>query len=1053
MAKDSSPGPSALSRVRECLKPVLSRRAGLALGLWGEPGIGKSYTVHGLLWETPCRSFSLHATTPLPALVRELGEPPRSAPFPLWAQALLERLRQGEHLESEKAASALSVLLASLAPVVLHLEDLHEAPAERLEMAQKMARMISRSRGAALLVTSRVLPPEPFRALRIEPLSFENSRSLLEAELESSLPSEAVLWIYEQAQGNPLFTLEYLRHLARQGFLWNDGSRWHWRTPLKGETPVTVEALIEQTLKEAARGGLEAIIAAKAVLPLGVEEAFWAQVAEVSLESLEHEKHRLEAAGVLRNGEFVHPLYREVALQSLEPSQSQHLARRALKTLGQSLLEAEALVRLVEAAGLSPQESQEWLERAAARSEAGGEAAKAARLRATAVTYAADKALPALEAARALRSFDPGEAIRLAEQAVAANPGQTEAVHLLAELLATRGRMAEVDAVLAYLPPDERQGPGWGSRLLILRALVGDFAGALEVWQNNPSLHPIPDPEVLYQASFAHSATGDPKTGLEIATRALELPGLTLEQRAKLSSARAGACYYMGDYSQADAYFAQALRLARESGLPKPIAHISFNRAYTLGLLARYAEMQASLEEAIQAYSELGELKRYAHAKVLVAQLYMGFAEYQRAEEALLESRNLLLQMDPSESLVDCEKTLSRLYWLWRPPYGKVLALKHAYASLEAARKLRSPRNLINGLIPAAHAETWQGRPERGLELAQEALTLAEQLGQPWFRLSAHLAMADALEGLGRPDEALEVYRQAEAAAINLKLMVEADTIGLEVDRLAGNSRHTAERIARLRALGLKQPIELAQRYFPELFKAEAAPRPMPDTPSNPEKRIEGHPPGALRLQVLGPVLFAGAPVRGRKRQELLALLLEARVAGRSEVGRLELLDALYTSEDEEKAASSLKELIHSVRSTLGTLSITTTPTGYALGEAVSSDVEEFLRTGESGLWRGAYLEGLSPLSSFNESVRETVHLTLRLRTEALLEADPKEAVRLGRILLEAEPYDMGALRLTLEALRRAQNYKGLSRLYEEARGRMQEVGETLPPSWQSFLG
>ncbi|WP_027892020.1 AfsR/SARP family transcriptional regulator, partial [Calidithermus chliarophilus] len=205
----------------------------------------------------------------------------------------------------------------------------------------------------------------------------------------------------------------------------------------------------------------------------------------------------------------------------------------------------------------------------------------------------------------------------------------------------------------------------------------------------------------------------------------------------------------------------------------------------------------------------------------------------------------------------------------------------------------------------------------------------------------------------------------------------------------------------------------------------------------------------ALRLELLGPVQFAGEPVRGRKRQELLALLLEARVAGRGEVGKLELLDALYPGEDEEKAASSLKELVRTVRTSLGPSAVTTTPGGYALGDAVGSDLEEFLRTGDTRLWRGAYLEGLS---SSNETVRESVHLALRARAGALLEADPKEAARLGRLLLEADPYDLEALRLTLEALRRAGNHRSLSRLYEEARARMLEVGERLPGDWQDFL-
>ena len=210
------------------LKALRLKREGLALGLWGEAGIGKSHTVRELLREVPCRSLSFHATTPMSELARALPAPPK---LPAWAEGLLRRLERGEHLENEKTATALSAVLGGLAPVILHLEDLHEASPERLELVGKLAAMIRRSKGAALLVTSREAPPEPFAAFRLEPLDTESVRRLLEGETGAPLPPEALEWIYTRAAGNPLFTLEFFRHLARRGFLWNDGKKWRWRSP------------------------------------------------------------------------------------------------------------------------------------------------------------------------------------------------------------------------------------------------------------------------------------------------------------------------------------------------------------------------------------------------------------------------------------------------------------------------------------------------------------------------------------------------------------------------------------------------------------------------------------------------------------------------------------------------------------------------------------------------------------------------------------------------------------------------------------------------------
>jgi len=61
-------------------------------------------------------------------------------------------------------------------------------------------------------------------------------------------------------------------------------------------------------------------------------------------------------------------------------------------------------------------------------------------------------------------------------------------------------------------------------------------------------------------------------------------------------------------------------------------------------------------------------------------------------------------------------------------------------------------------------------------------------------------------------------------------------------------------------------------------------------------------------------------------------------------------------------------------------------------------------------------------------------------------------ALLLGRILLEAEPYDQEALRLTCLALRKSENHRSLARLYQQARGNFLQVGEVLPTDWAVFL-
>ena len=128
---------------------------------------------------------------------------------------------------------------------------------------------------------------------------------------------------------------------------------------------------------------------------------------------------------------------------------------------------------------------------------------------------------------------------------------------------------------------------------------------------------------------------------------------------------------------------------------------------------------------------------------------------------------------------------------------------------------------------------------------------------------------------------------------------------------------------------------------------------------------------------------------------------------------------------------------------------IASTEAGYALG-GITSDAEVFLETGDTRLWRGEYLEDMN--LSGDDTVRETLHLALRSRAEFLLETDPNEAARVGRLLCAADPYDRESLRLTLRALRAADNHKSLKNTYARARIDLLEIGEVLPERWADFL-
>jgi hypothetical protein len=138
---------------------------------------------------------------------------------------------------------------------------------------------------------------------------------------------------------------------------------------------------------------------------------------------------------------------------------------------------------------------------------------------------------------------------------------------------------------------------------------------------------------------------------------------------------------------------------------------------------------------------------------------------------------------------------------------------------------------------------------------------------------------------------------------------------------------------------------------------------------------------------------------------------------------------------------------VYLLRNQLGSHSIQSTPNGYALG-AVKSDIEAFLNTPQAQLWRGTYLQGFG--EGWIQSVRDAAVHALQQKVEQLAETEPKQAVRLGKILLEMEPYDLDVLELTLQAL--IGSHENPNRFYLERRQQLLEVNQILPETASAFL-
>lgn len=1031
---------SELLNISRQLAGLSLKRRGLALGLWGEAGIGKTHAAQGLLQAATCRSHAVRATQRIEDVIPRIPTPRKASS---WLETTLLGLARGERLGPEPLAQALIALLVANAPVILLVEDLHEAGAEELGAWTDLAHQIPAARGVGLLTTSRDRPPEGFESIRLSGLSRAESDAMLEAEAGAVLPQEALAWLFEHASGNPLYTLEFFRFLARQGFLWNDGRRWRWRVPEREVMPVTVEALIERALRDTAgTPQLERALAAKAVLGIGTSQSLWSSVAQLSEEALKEAQQELERKGVLVSDEFTHPLYREVIARSMPPIRRQALARLALEVLTD---DPEGAAGFIGAAGLEAARALELLEDAARRARSANNGVQAARFLAQAVEYATGETRTRLaaEAASALKEHDLPETTRLARIALESPQATVETLRIFLHALARQKRVPGLEELIGLVPEHLRQEISPTALLVEMHNLAGDHQAALEFWETDHGLREEGSPELLRAVAASLLACGNPTRAGEIVERSLTTE-LSPKLRAEFLSIKALMLFHAGDYPQAETTMATVLDLLEEHGLPRARSTALVNRAAFARMRGDYDLMSDSLEEALRLRREAGDSKAYAYALAAFAEALTERGEYERAEEHIEEAVAILESHGPSRFLIGAHSQAFSLYTSLQTSLGSILALKHAQTALRLARDGKSPRMIREVLYDASVAHTQNGDAAHGLALAEEAFALAQTAGSsPYDELRSLTARGLALAALGQKSEALDSFRRAESLGGD-GLALEIHKIGLEIDRLTRDLESAKKHLAWFEERGLLNGANIARRYFPELAAEGSFPALNP-----PELE------STLRLEVLGSMQLRHGesltPIRGGRRKELLALLLESRIAGRGEITSLDLCDALYPLEPEDSALGALKATIFKIRSSLHSRLVSTTPNGYALG-TVASDAEAFLQTGDTRLWRGPYLED-ALLEGRDENVREALHHGLRTRATAILDGgDPDEAVRLGRILLRAEPYDLDALRLACRALRVSGNHKGLSRLYAEAHARMLEVGEMLPERWVDFL-
>jgi Tetratricopeptide repeat len=1069
-----------LSNTQKRLGGLLFKRPGLAFALCGPPGIGKTFTVQWLLLETPCATISLHANGSAVNLAKTL---PRPKKVSAWVDRILEKVAAGTVVETQTLVPALGAILSGLAPFVVHLEDVHELEDDQLGFVQALALAVQGIKGVGLIVTSRSPLPQPFELVPLEALSFSAVRSMLEAEAGANLPLECLALIHSRAAGNPLFTLEFFRFLARRGFVWNDGTRWHWRAPEHDVLPGTIEAVIERVIAEvcadlSTQTTLEARAYLESVIPNwpGTNDArlaLLACIAGLEPEACSSAEHRLLTRGVLNEHGFVHPLFREVPVKNLALQTRELFAGRALAFIADPLL----ATLFIKDAALDKGESRGLLTKAIAHAEALNQRQVVVDLTTMALELDLYDPLEQCRLGLRLARYSLTKAAALFERI---DPQSSEDVYGWADILAQLGRLQDAQKLLQTLSASEREQPGWLEHLAMVHGGANDHAGALLLWDAHPTLRDARDPKLLLSIAQSLTSVGRmPEAGpvLELALHWLQSQAEGEDSLlADLLTAKGNLAAYTGDTELATRCGNEALQIYERLEDKQGQAAVFHGQGIDEYYRGAYAAAVQNLGKAKQLFFEAGNRSRFLQSLTMLSATQTELGLYEQAESGLLEVEEQL-RSTPSNALVNVCTNLSFLYRGWNVTFGPMLALKYARMALTVAEGLNNPRLKTNCLYHLSKSETLSGNPQLGLTLADQTLALAGELQYPAMLAYPHHARFEALKAMGQLPEALEALRIAERMLRSDDGSADADFYALELACLQETWGAARKQLKRMQDRGIVHFSNIALRLYPQLrtqselaLERAAEPTSALETERNLETKSEtkSKPNSQTKraqkigtashtepqLQVLGSMQIRhkrqSQTIRGRKRQQLLACLLEARMAGRKEVHRLELLDAIYPEGYEEQATSSLKELVRSLRANFGGDTIITTINGYALG-TISSDAERFLQDPQLQLWRGPYLEGLR-IESSNEIVHETLHLALFNHAKTQLETDPELSLQASEILMASDAFDLNHLELQIRAMQTSGNQKSLARLYAKSSTRLLEVGEHLPTTWQAFL-
>jgi len=625
---------------------------------------------------------------------------------------------------------------AAVQPLVVVLEDLHDADRGTLEMLTHVARNLA---GARLLIVGTYRDVEVDRAhplsaslaelrrissygrVLLRGLNPDEVRRMLESIQGQDVPWGLAEAVHRQTEGNPLFVQEVVRYLAEEGLISREEGRWRptGQTPLEMSIPEGLRDVIGRRLSSLSPEcnrllSIASVIGREFRLEVlqkvaGVsEDELFSALGEAKGAAVVEERSAMAGAVTYR---FAHAFFRQTLYEEV-------IAPRRIRLHQQvaQVLEEVYAPRLEEHAS----ELAEHFSYSPDLADLG-----------KAVSYGE------MAARRALSVYAYGEAVRLLEQALKVQ-----------EVLDKQDKEKKYDLLLAlgdallYAGEPKRIFDVEAPEALSLAEAMGDSARASRVCR------------LAIRALAAYGSTsafGTPE-GAQWAERADRYAEPDTVNRAWAGLALAQVKYSTGESGEGTALLRHALDQARRFGDPETLCWIG-----TYWIV--YENAPQHLEERLRLAEELDVARRAGVSiEAVLGSLCVNYAVFlevgqrERAEEALREYRSVV----------------ERIGW---------------------------PSAVIQSMWFDTGPAILDGRLEEAVEMADRILTRAEEFGvSEYASQGAVQTRPRILLHLGRDLESLESELQG-ALQGPLQLLVIAP-LGLVLARL-GRYAEVAELLER----------------------------------------------------------------------------------------------------------------------------------------------------------------------------------------------------------------------------------------------------------------